>query len=139
MKKIEEFKIPKALPKELARCADLLYHARNKRLEVQRRVDAIAELETKLKDKIIAELPMSKASGVAGCVARVQIEPASVPQVEDWPTFYAYIKKRGAFELLQRRLNDKAITELWEAKKKVPGVTSFGYKKVSCTKLGGKK
>jgi len=143
VKKVEEFKVPKQLPKSLAQCADLLYLARQQRLEVQKRVDAIQELEVRLKDRIIAELPKSEASGISGRVARAQLDRKSVPQVSEeaggWPAFYAFVAREKAFDLLQRRLNEAAVKERWENKKRVPGVTAFHVVTVSCTKLGGKK
>ena len=143
MKKVEIFKVPKTLPKKLAQCADLLYLARQERLEVQKRVDAIQELEVRLKDRIIAELPKSEASGISGRVARAQFDRKSVPQVSEeaggWPAFYAFVAREKAFDLLQRRLNEAAVKERWENKKRVPGVTAFHVVTVSCTKLGGKK
>src|SRR4051812_48638993 len=104
------------LPKKLAECADLLYRCREKRLEVQHVAERMEELEGLLKDHFRKELPAqkNKASGIAGSVARVQLEPKSIPQVADWPTFYKYVAKNNAFEMLQRRLNEAAIKERWE-------------------------
>lgn len=91
-----------------------------------------------LEDHFIQTLAAGEASGVQGKKSRVQITESLVPTVEDWPKFYAHIKKTGNFELLNRAPNKAAITERWDAKKQVPGIKPFHIKKVSCTKLGGK-
>jgi hypothetical protein len=77
---------------------------------------------------------------VQGQAARVQVTDSAVPTVEaeGWPKLYAYIKRTGSFDLLNRAVNRSAVTERWDNKKQVPGVTVFHVKKVSCTKLGGK-
>ena len=122
------------LPASDAAKADLLYKTRQKRLEVQKKVDELQRLETALKEHFINSLPKD-TSGVAGRVARVQTSPKDVPRVADWDKFYAFVKRKGAFYMLQRRLSEPAIKEVWDAKKEVPGVDRFKTVSVSCTKL----
>jgi len=91
-----------------------------------------------LEDYFIETLKVGESSGVQGHLSRVQVTDSTVPVVSDWPKFYAYIKKNSAFELLNRAVNKAAVSERWEQKKQIPGVSAFKAKKVSCTKLGGK-
>ena len=121
------------ISKSPAEASDLLYQTRQDRLELQRQVDAMQELETALKNYFVDNLPKSQASGIAGKVARVQLGSKVVAQVADWPALYKYVKKNDAFYLMQRRLSDSAITEIWEDGKKVPGVEPFTIVTVSCT------
>lgn len=129
-----KFKIPTELPESDGAKADLLYKAREARLEVQKEVEAIAKLESQLKDYFINNLPKD-TTGAAGRVARVQTLNKRIPQVVDWDKFYAFVSKKKFFHLLQRRLNDKAVTEIWENNKQVPGVDVFTTVTVSCTKV----
>lgn len=128
-------KTVKKLPRTDAEKADLLYDTRNRRLVLQKEVDELQEQETELKNYFIENLPKSKSSGIAGHTARVQLQAKTIPTVEDWAKFYKYVKKNDAFELLQRRLSDKAVEERWEAGEQVPGVGKFNVIKVNCTKL----
>lgn len=127
------------IPKSPALCADKLYLTRKERLVIQKDVDALQALETAIKNYFIDNLSKSDATGIAGKVARVQINPSTIPIVEDWGAFGRYIKKTGQIGLLQRRLNEEAIKELWADGVEVPGVTKFNLKKVSCTALKGGK
>lgn len=122
-------------PKTLGECADKLYKLREERLATQKVAEELEAEEKALKEHIIQTLPKSEASGVAGKVARVTVVTKQVPQVKDWKKFYAFIKKTGAFELLQRRLTDKAVAERWEVGKAVPGVEPFGVVTISLNKL----
>lgn len=122
-------------PKAMGACADKLFELRNKRLEMQKAVDAVAAEETALKNHIIENLPKSEASGVAGKLARVTVITKVVPQVKDWDVFYKYVKKTGSFDLMQKRLTDAAIKERWEAGKEVPGVEHFNAITVSINKV----
>lgn len=122
-------------PKTMGACADKLYQLREKRLEEQKKVDVIEEEEKALKEHLIQNLPKSEASGVAGKLARVTIVTKIVPQVEDWDKFYAHIKKKGEFDLMQRRVSDTAVKERWDAGKQVPGVKTFNALTVSINKV----
>lgn len=122
-------------PKSMGVCADRLYDIKNLRLAQQKIVDALEEEEKALKKHIIDNLPKSQQSGAAGKIARVTISGKDVPQVEDWTKFHAYVKKTGAFELLQKRLSDTAINERWDEGKDVPGVKKFNVVSVSLNKI----
>lgn len=122
-------------PKGLGACADKLYQLKQKRLDAQKIVDAIAAEESAYKAHIIDNLPKSDASGIAGKLARVTVITKDVPQVTDWDAFYKYIVKTKDFSLLQRRVGDAAIKERWENKKEVPGVGHFNAVTISMNKV----
>ena len=122
------------IPKTIGACADLLYNLRAQRLELQKQVDAISKDESALKEHIIAVLPKSD-TGAAGKFAQISVKTNPVPQVEDWDALYTYIKKTGDFDLLHRRLANKAVEDRWENNKEIPGVTRFNLTTVSLNKL----
>ena len=131
------------LPKNLGACADEVG-------DIDRRVDEIArklsvhplnkELEALgarrklLEAKLLEELPASQATGVAGQRTRVTVKTKRVPVIQDYDVLIKFIKKTGAFDLLQRRLSVEAVQERWDEKKQVPGIGGFTVKKLSITK-----
>lgn len=117
--------------------ADLLYEIDALRLAEKKKVDAIDKFQTKLEQWFIDNLPASEETGVAGKKGRVQIKKKDNPVVEDWSAFYTYVAKKKAFDLLQRKLNAKAVNERWENKEKLPGVGKFTKKVVSLTSVKG--
>ena len=124
-------------PKSLAACADLLYKTRNERLELSKKVDELQAKETALREHLINNLPKSEATGVAGKLARASIEMKSVVRVADWDKLYAYIiknAKKGSFALMQRRVSEPAVREIWESNKEVPGCEAMNIPVVSLTK-----
>lgn len=133
-------KKPIKLPKNPSALADLLFATREARYRLQKQVDALQELETAAKNWFVENLPKSQTSGIAGKVARIQLEKKSVPQVQDWDKFYAFVKKdKDGLALLQRRLSEGAVKERLEAGERLPGVGTFIAITVSCTKLKGGK
>lgn len=122
------------IPKSPAACADLLYETREARYALQNKIKKMEELESALNEFFVNKLPKD-STGIAGKVARVQINPVTKPVVEDWDKFYKHIKKSGAFDLMQRRVSKTAVQERWDNKEQVPGVGRLNVKKVSCTKL----
>lgn len=123
------------MPKTLALCADELYKTHELRLTAQKAVDALQAKESAIKEHLINNLPKSDASGVAGKLARVTIVTKVIAQVKDWDVFFKYVKKTGAFDLMQRRLTDTAIKERWDNGKEVPGVEPFNAVTVSINKV----
>lgn len=125
------------IPKSMGACADLLFDIRAERLEAQKVVDEIKEREDALKEHIINNLPKGD-TGASGSHHHVSVYTDAVPRAEDWDKVWAYIKKTGNFDLLQRRLNDAAVKERWDDGKKLPGIVPFNVVKVSLTKKKGK-
>lgn len=123
------------IPKTIGACADRLYKLREERYALNKKIDEIKEEEARITEHVINTLPKSEATGVAGKTARVAVKTKVVPQVHDWTAFYAFVKKTGAFDLMQKRLSDKAIAERWENKKAVPGVEPHNLVTLSLTKV----
>lgn len=122
-------------PKTIGACADLLYQLREERKVAQKVVDEIESKEKALKEHIINTLPKSETTGVAGKMARVTVVTKEVPQIKDYDKFFAYVKKTGDFDLLQRRLSVEAVNARIDAKKKVPGIEMFSAVTVSLNKV----
>lgn len=132
---------PEKLP--IGMVVDLLYEIRGLKKLVNTITspfdDIVQPAEKALEEHFINTLAVGESSGVQGQMARVQITESIIPVVEDWEKFYKHIAKTKSFELLNRAVNRTAVQERWDDRKQVPGVGSFHAKKVSCTKLGGKK
>jgi hypothetical protein len=122
-------------PKNLGTCADRYYEIRERRKEMKAELAVVEAEYQALKNHLIDTLPKSEASGVAGKIANVKITKRAVPKPEDWDKTFKYIKRTGRFDLLQRRLSDSAIQEMWESGKEVPGVTHYNVIDISCTKV----
>ncbi|NQW82290.1 MAG: hypothetical protein HQ445_14060 [Polaromonas sp.] len=84
------------------------------------------ELQIKALESTMFELldaqDTTKAQGKS---ASVSISETVVGDVEDWETFWPYIAKNKFFHLVQKRVSDPALRELWGMKKVIPGVQPF--------------
>ena len=127
-----KFKVPKAL----GAAADLLFELRAKKAAAKRVVEEIEEQEGQVREYLINTLPKSESTGAVGKLAKAIIRTSPKPQVEDWDKFYAYIAKTKRWDLLQRRVGEKAVMDTWEAKKQIPGVKAITVVNVSVTKVG---
>lgn len=131
---------PYTPPKSIAACADALYTTRQARLDLKKQVDILEAQEALLREHIIANLPKSQATGIAGKIARATIVMKDVVQVEDWDKVYAYIAKNqarnpGVWALMQRRIGEAAVKEVWNAGKTIPGTAKLEIPTVSLNKL----
>ena len=124
------------LPKTLGACADLAYDLKEGRLAMAKILAEWEEQEKAVKQHIIDNLSKSKDGGAIGQRYKAVIVRDTIPRIIDDKKFYDYVKKHGAFDLLQRRLNDKAVRDRVEHNKgkPLPGLEDFGIVKVSITK-----
>jgi hypothetical protein len=121
---------------------------REQRLALERQADVLQKEESALRDHLIASLPKSDATGVAGKVARASIKVKTIATAEDWDKVnqwcldqYALHKRKkdglemAAFGIFQRRLSDAVVKERWDNGEEIPGVSSLDVKMVSLNKL----
>lgn len=130
-----EFVKGNPLPKSLGLCTDLFAEVRDLRLAMQKVVDEVKARESEIRDHLIETIPKSDDTGVAGKKYRAQIVTKKRPAPGDWAKIHAYVQETGRFDLLQKRLSDKAVTDMWEEGQEVPGVDVFNAVEVSITKI----
>lgn len=119
----------------LGEVVDLYRAKRDLRLAMQKEVDTVGAVEKELKEFLIDNIPKSGNTGVAGKKFRAQIKEKTVPKADDWDKIRAFVVENDRFDLLQRRLNNKAVEETFEAGEEVPGVGWFKSLDVSVTKI----
>lgn len=129
--------VPKVLkvPRSLGGCADRLMLLRDLKKTAAAAVARIAEEESLIKNHLIETLPKSDAIGVAGKIARVTITAKVQPTVKDWDKFFAYVHKKKAYDLLQRRVSGTAVQDRWDNGLELPGVEKFNVVGVSVVKV----
>ena len=125
-------------PKSMAACADLLYDKRQARLAAEKVAATLKAEENALVEYIIDTLPKD-SGGAVGKRYKIETYNDEKLVVEDWDSLYKYIKRTGRFELMQKRLSEKAADELIADGKPVPGVGTFTVVKVSLTAAKGAK
>lgn len=103
--------------------------------------DALKPVIKALEDYFINSLEVGESSGTQGTYSRIQITSSPVPTIkpEDWQKFYEWVAKTKQWELLTHKVSTEAVRERWDQKKQVKFVTPYNVKKVSCTKLSGKR
>ena len=123
------------MPKTIGRCADAYKEVSELRLAMQKEVDTIKERESEINDHILENLSASDDTGASGLKYKAQIKTSVAPSATDWEAIHDFVYENDRFDILGKSLNKKAIEELWDAGKKVPGVVKINVKKVSITKI----
>lgn len=128
------------MPKTLAQCADLLYNTQQARYAIQKQVEQMEAIESTLKERIIQELPKSEATGIAGKTARVYVENKTVIKITDFAAYITNVaalmkKDPGAASLLQKRVGETAVKEVWESGKTLKGIEGMEVPVVRMNKV----
>lgn len=126
--------LPADVPASLGACADLLYELRAERLALDKQIEDLRAHETRVREHLEAELAAQGLTAVVGATARAGLTTTQIGHVKDWDAFTNHLIVTQDFSLLQRRLNDAACRERWEAGETVPGVEPFPVTKISLTK-----
>lgn len=125
-----------SLPKDgsIGNLIDRLYERRASRLELEKSVEVAKKREQELHGEILAEFGQLGLSSARGVLATATRTTPRVPMLDDWVVLTRYVKRTGAFELLQRRLGQGAILERLDAGKTVPGIRIETVVKLTLTK-----
>jgi hypothetical protein len=121
-------------PKTPGGCIDKLYRDRAKRINAQRKVDAMKEAEGLLEEHILTGLNVARLEGSKGKLATAAISRRTIARCKDWPAFFAWVKDTNSFDMIQKRINDSAFRERQEAGVQVVGVEPFESVSLSLTK-----
>lgn len=122
-------------PKQVAVLADAWWKAREKRLEADHKAAALKTLESVLKTDLMAALKKENVGAIGGKLVTVSYKEIEKPAVEDWAVLYTYIKKTGSFDLLHKRLTEKAVELRWEDGKTIPGVYKLKLGELTYTQI----
>lgn len=131
----ERFMKGSVIPSGVGAQADEYSVVREERLRVQKLAESIKSRETEIFNCIMSTLNESTDTGAMGQFYGVQRIEKDQVQVKDWDAVWAHIQSTGSFDLLQKRLNDKAAKERGEEGEPVPGTELVKVPTLSFTKV----
>ena len=119
---------------EASALADHYAAARRARLDKQKEVDKLAEVENQLKATLMEFMGKTKTSSIGGNTNLItyRVKPKAV--AKDWSLIQEYIVKHDAFDIMEMRLSTKAIQERAENQDHVPGMEWFDVETLSVAK-----
>lgn len=108
--------------KNLKHQIDELFNARQRRLDEQKKVDAMKAAEDIQAEAIRAALHEMGVPELSGSVGSFTLKIKQEPEIVSWQDFQDHIRKTGELDLLQKRAMVSAIKARWEEGNDVPGV-----------------
>lgn len=133
------------MPASIGRCADLYRDVRDVRLAMEKEVERVKARESEIREHMINTLGASPDSGAAGLRYRAQLvkkrEFKFIGASEElpnggWNGFTSWVRKHDRFDMIQKRLNSKAVADFYDQEGKLPaGVESLLVPDISVTKI----
>lgn len=108
--------------------------ARNKRLFLDKQVEAMKENEQVLLRAIIAKMKEQELVKVGTKAGTLKLKVTEEPVPENWPEIWAYVKVNDRFDLLHKRISSEAVKEMRENGIAVPGVSWNEVSKITVSK-----
>jgi hypothetical protein len=121
-------------PNTIGACIDNLYEARAKRLELQKQVDQMGEVERQYETHILNTFDKSELKGAKGDIANASIKNTVIYQIADWDAFANYVAETKQFDLLRKQPGSRACAERFDAGDTIPGIEAFTKIGLSLTK-----
>lgn len=119
----------------LGAAADKIWTLREEKRALDKQVNVLkADLE-ELETTIFGLLDAQDSRKAEGKKASISINESVVGNVEDWASFWPYIAKNKFWHLVQKRVSDPGLRELWALGKKTPGAVPFTKRTLSITSL----
>ena len=110
------------------------FELRQKRLALQREVDAMEQKEKDMLYDIQKQMTTAGHDDWAYNGYHVHVEPKTAPSAKDWPTILNFIRTTGQLDLLQKRLTESAVKARWDSGVDVPGIDKIVKYSVTITK-----
>lgn len=99
------------------------YTKRADRLALERTAADAKKLEDGAYQQLLAAMQKFGIDSIESAAGPCRMEMEAKPTITSWPELCAFIHKRKAFELLQKRLAVAAVRERYDANEAIPGVT----------------
>lgn len=130
----------------MGRCADLYHDVRELRLAMEKEVAEIKARENEIHEYLIGNLTKGEDTGAAGLRYRAQVVTKRKPIISTdtavypqggWGIFTSWVRKHDRFDMLQKRLAEKAVMEWQEENQRIiPGLEMVNIPTLSVTKIG---
>lgn len=112
---------------------DSLYQLRERLREIQALEKTQLEIISSAEVVLMETMEREGVDKSTGKLATVSISDIVTANIVDWDAFGAFVIKKKYLHLLQRRVNDPAMRELFE-KGNVPGAEPFTKRKLNLRK-----
>lgn len=113
---------------------DAIYKLREGLRKIQAQEKEQQDLIAAAEAEVLVAMKAEGVDKMTGKLASVSISQTVTGNVVDWDVFWAYIIKNKFTHLLQKRISDPAVRELFETKGKVPGVEPFTKERLNVRK-----
>ena len=110
---------------------DQLHALRESRRALEEEVGELVKQASILEATLMEQMAAQNVSKATGNKATVSISESVKPNVENWDSFYDFIRKNNYFHLLERRPSVTGCPELLEQRGMIPGVVPFVHKKLN--------
>jgi hypothetical protein len=120
----------------LGELADAIYAKKADIAKANKKVEELKAEESALENKLLAAMQELGTDIVRGESATVSISTTTRPQLQDFDAFIAFVSRRKAYHLFERRIAGNAYKEMRELLgKPIPGVGEFEQVRLNVRKV----
>lgn len=128
-------KVTTRLVPTLGNTIDQMWALREKKRALDAQIKVVEADIKALETDMFGLLDAQDTRKAEGKNASVSINESVVCNVEDWDALWPWIAKTKNFHLIQKRVSDPGIRELWSLGKTIPGTQPFTKRTLSLKSL----
>ena len=128
-------KVTTRLVPTLGNTIDQMWALREEKRALDAQIKAVEADIKALETDMFGLLDAQDTRKAEGKNASVSINESVVCNVEDWDALWPWIAKTKNFHLIQKRVSDPGIRELWSLGKVIPGTQPFTKRTLSLKSL----
>lgn len=118
-------KIKKTDPKLLQKLGAIGIELRKARKGLEQQAGVLKAEQDALEEFLREQFTKSDLRQVKTRAGTISLSEKDVPRAQDWDKIHEHILKTKEFDLLQKRLGEKACQLRWDDGKEIPGVEKY--------------
>lgn len=117
-------------PKKINKLVETGIRLRALRKDLEAKAASIKKEQDAVEEFLIQNFTSADLRVVKTRAGTASLSEKDVPRATDWEAIEKHILATKEFDLLQRRLGEKACQERWNNGKEIPGVTKYHDKRI---------
>ena len=120
--------------RNIGECIAYLYYIKQKKARINKITKKLTEMAEATEQLLIKKIKDQGVEGLHSNGISATVSEETFGNIKDYEAFETYLKETDSLFILQRRLSQVAVRDLWNSGETIPGVEAFTKTTLSLSK-----